>query len=247
MIFFKLKFLLAKFIAQLCKKKINNSILMFHSIISQNEISNDLYNFNENKFMEFLIYLKNTSGLKILPLEQSTKQSNAISITFDDGRADNYHLAFPILKKLQIPATIFLISDNIDLSDDFLNSSQIKEMSNTNLIDFQVHGKSHKPFTDLSKNQLIKDLSICKKKIEKITNRKVSHLSLPHGKYTADIINTINEQGFELICCSTNSTFNYADIFKNNLYPRINVWDIDNINSLNQKIYGKWDIFKGIK
>ena len=99
----------------------------------------------------------------------------------------------------------------------------------------------------MSKNQLIEEISICKKKIENITNRKVSHLSLPHGKYTEDIINTINKQGFELICCSTNSTFNYSEIFKNNLYPRINVWDIDNMNSLNQKIFGKWDIFKGIK
>lgn len=38
----------------------------------------------------------------------------AFMVTFDDGWKDNYHYAFPILKKYNIPAIIFLSSDNID-------------------------------------------------------------------------------------------------------------------------------------
>ncbi len=246
MIKFKLKFILAKFIAKFFKKKKNNSILMFHSIISDQDIKNDLYDFKLNKFLELLIYLKKISNLQIVSLEQSIKHKDTISITFDDGRDDNYYIAFPILKKLQIPATIFLISDNIDSTYKYLNSSQIKEMSDTNLIDFQVHGKSHKPFTDLSNKQLVNEINICKKKIEIITGKKVSYLSLPHGKYNKKIIDTINQQGYKIICGSLNSTFNPLDNCNNNLYPRINVWDIDDINSLKQKIHGQWDLFQKI-
>ena len=40
--------------------------------------------------------------------------SNAVILTFDDGYASNYKLAFPVLKRLRIPATIFVTTEFVD-------------------------------------------------------------------------------------------------------------------------------------
>ncbi|HFD32356.1 MAG TPA: chitin deacetylase [Gammaproteobacteria bacterium] len=58
---------------------------------------------------EWLVRKKNG-----LPLPQKS-----VAITFDDGWADNYQYAFPLLKKHSIPATIFLVANLIDTNKTF--------------------------------------------------------------------------------------------------------------------------------
>jgi peptidoglycan/xylan/chitin deacetylase (PgdA/CDA1 family) len=47
-------------------------------------------------------------------LEQGLTPNSSVVITFDDGFADNYHFAYPLLQKYRIPATVFLSTEAID-------------------------------------------------------------------------------------------------------------------------------------
>jgi peptidoglycan/xylan/chitin deacetylase (PgdA/CDA1 family) len=45
--------------------------------------------------------------------------ANTVAITFDDGFSSNYSEMFPIIKKREIPITIYLVSDIVGTSDEF--------------------------------------------------------------------------------------------------------------------------------
>lgn len=82
---------------------------------------------------EFVMYQK---GLKKLPLK-------SFMITIDDGYESVYDIAFPILKELEMKATLFVITSHIELGHRFdipiLTWEQIKEMHNSGYVEIGNH------------------------------------------------------------------------------------------------------------
>jgi peptidoglycan/xylan/chitin deacetylase (PgdA/CDA1 family) len=108
-----------------------------------------------------------------------------VIITFDDGYEDNYYNAYPILKKYNFKATIFLSVDAID-KPLFLKKAQITEMGD--LIDFESHTLSHPYLTQLNNKEAAHELSESKKQIEEITGKQVNVLAYPIGDFDRRII-----------------------------------------------------------
>ena len=96
-------------------------ILVFHSIseaesefIRGTNVWTSVVNFG--KHLQYITKRYQVISLQdlVISLQNGTIPKNSVAITFDDGFADNYHVAYPLLKQYQIPATIFLVTDCIE-------------------------------------------------------------------------------------------------------------------------------------
>ena len=115
--------------------------LMYHSVDNEKGKGGIFV----DEFQEHIKWIKDKKTFKMEELKNLnyTLPQNSILITFDDGYKNNYTLAFPILKKYNMKATIFLNTKFIGEDEAYLNWDEIKEMYQSGLIDFQLHTHSH--------------------------------------------------------------------------------------------------------
>jgi peptidoglycan/xylan/chitin deacetylase (PgdA/CDA1 family) len=154
-------------------------------------------------------FLHNTDykviSLKELSIKISQKESfspKSVVLTFDDGYEDNYLTAFPILKKYNFPATIFLVTARIGnknyvnkrgINLPMLDWNQIKEMHNSGLIDFEPHTVNHPKLSKIKLAEAEREILESKELIEKELNKECNFFTYPYGDYDEKILDLVRK------------------------------------------------------
>jgi peptidoglycan/xylan/chitin deacetylase (PgdA/CDA1 family) len=107
----------------------NLLILMYHRVLPKGDpclkseepgmyVTPETLGMHLNELAKFATFIRIEDWLK---LSENKQLENILycAITFDDGWADNYEFALPLLKKHQVPATIFLATNYIDSNTTF--------------------------------------------------------------------------------------------------------------------------------
>ena len=128
-------------------------------------------------FSDLKAYL---SGIAVLP-------EHPVIITMDDGYLNNYTKAYPIYKKYNIQATLFvspyyMVDEN---TTRHFGWAAAKEMEESGLIDIQPHGYDHTAFPYLSLKDLKYHITLSKGIIEQhLGPRDVSVVACPQFRNT---------------------------------------------------------------
>ena len=118
-----------------------------------------------------------------------------IIISFDDGWADAYTIAFPILKKNGMIGTFFIYTNPLDRSKAYVSWAQLQEMAAAGM-DIQGHTLSHPPLRNLPADEAMKEISESKAMLEKRLGKPIVTLSYPNGEYNTALIEMLKKAGY---------------------------------------------------
>ena len=133
----------------------------------------------------------------------STKKN--ICITFDDGYQDNHDIAYPLLKRLEVPFAVYVTTGFIDNRLPMwwypgerlgITTESLKILDADPLCTIGAHTVSHPKLDTLSPEEQRKEIMQSKHELETLLSHPIRHFSYPHGSYNTDTLSIINQQAF---------------------------------------------------
>jgi peptidoglycan/xylan/chitin deacetylase (PgdA/CDA1 family) len=201
-------------------------ILAYHSIC---DVRDDSINVHPKSFIwQIGYYLKKgyrSIDLDDLIIGDFEKKEKLLLITFDDGYENNYSVAFPILKKFNLKAHIFLTVNLIDTKEilwwdvsktkykqknlfRILNWNQIFEMKNYG-IKFGSHTLNHPKLTEISTSEVRFEVNKSREILSDKLGVDIDSFCYPHGDYNKEVLETVKKAGYKNAVVTSGNDNNY--------------------------------------
>lgn len=220
-------------------------ILLYHHVKERENVDKVRFSIEPTEFEKQMkwLYKKRYQSISISDMASYyTKElaipDKPICITFDDGYYDNFSSAFPILKKYQFNATIFISTDRINGNNSksnpkYLSWFNIHEMARDGF-SFESHSCSHQSMTELSNEAVQYEVLSSKEIIENKLQTQVQYFCYPFGKTNDRVNQLVEKNGYWGAFAGVR--FNPdgpKDLFR---IGRIEIYHNDNMNSFRFKV-----------
>lgn len=174
-------------------------ILMYHHFVPDTDEELNDWTLTESRFREDLQWLADNGYTTVLPRELAAGEplpEKAVMLTFDDGYASNYQIAFPLLQEFQAKAAVaMIVRRTVDAKPDFLTWEMCREMAQSGLVEFGSHTyDSHKEADPRGilhmkgetpeeyAQRVFSDLQASIDLIEENVGAEVDYFAYPHGQ-----------------------------------------------------------------
>ena len=170
-------------------------IYAFHNVSSQPEFDLTSRKLDTQAFQSFIS--RHGPYISLEEMGQPKRPTGRAAVTFDDGLADVYTIAYPFLKSLSIPFTVFVLSDKLD-QPGYLTTAQLQEIALDPLVTIGSHGTDHTRLSQADKEKQRHELLASKEKLERLLGRPCRFFAYPFGAYNETTLELMRGAGYAL-------------------------------------------------
>lgn len=172
-------------------------ILMYHHIgPPKNWLYVDAQTFTSQ--MDYLV-LKGYTTISLPEVVSGLSSGNLppkpVVLTFDDGYADMFTNAYPVLRDRGLKATFFIITQLVGGSD-YLTWDQITEMAGNSLMMIGDHTLTHRALPSLPEAQVQDEILSAQNILQGEINKPVNVFAFPYGSQTPRDIKYLEQGNF---------------------------------------------------
>lgn len=191
-------------------------ILMYHSISYSENPRFRRFTVTPERFEEQLGYLS-THGYTPLTVSDYAQRvagegqlsPRPVVLTFDDGYADFYTAALPLLQKYRVTATLYIVTGYVGKTSRWLqregeadrallNWSQIREIASS-AVECGAHTHTHRPLDALSAAECRQEIELSQRLIGENVDAPRS-FAYPFGYYSRTVRALVQQAGYTSAC-----------------------------------------------
>ncbi|MCL5411748.1 MAG: polysaccharide deacetylase family protein [Patescibacteria group bacterium] len=151
---------------------------------------NELKNLKENGYQTYFV-----REVPEIINDRMLFSPKGVILSFDDGYEDFYADVFPLLKRYQTKATLYVIYNFIDRPG-YLSASQIRELIASGLVEIGSHTLDHIDLRNAPDSVAKREIFESKQRLENKFGIKVKTFAYPFGTYNSETLNLVKESGY---------------------------------------------------